>query len=55
MSVALPAALRHGNVAAYVNGRRVAAKRAGSGAGSRVRFTLRARGGRAIDWAVARP
>jgi hypothetical protein len=53
MTVALPAALRHGRAAAYVDGRRVPAKQVGSG--STVRFTLRARGGRAVDWAVARP
>jgi hypothetical protein len=51
MTVALPAALRHGSVAAFVDGRRVAVRRAGAG----VRFTLRARAGRPVDWAVARP
>ena len=56
MTVALPAALRHGKVAAFVDGRRVAARRPGtSRAGASVRFALRARGGRAVDWAVARP
>jgi hypothetical protein len=51
MTVALPAGLRKGRVAAYVEGRRVAAKRAGA----TLRFTLKARGGRAVDWGVARP
>jgi hypothetical protein len=50
VSVALPAGLRRGRAAAYVDGRRVAARRAG---GSLV-FRLRARGGRVVDWAVAR-
>jgi hypothetical protein len=51
MSVSLPAALRRGPVAAFVDGRRVRARRSGS----TVRFELRARGGRLVDWAVARP
>jgi hypothetical protein len=51
VTVALPAGLRHGKVAAYVGGRRVRAARVGAA----LRFSLRARGGRAVDWAVARP
>jgi hypothetical protein len=50
MTVALPAGLRHGRVTAFVDGRRVAAKRAGA----TLWFVLKARGGRAVDWAVAR-
>jgi hypothetical protein len=51
MAVSLPAALRRGPVAAFVDGRRVPARRAGD----TLRFGLRARGGRLVDWAVARP
>jgi hypothetical protein len=51
MSVALPAALRRGPAAAFVEGRRVASRRAHG----RLRFGLGARGGRTVDWAVARP
>jgi hypothetical protein len=51
MTVALPRALRRGPVAAFVDGRRVKASRAGGQA----RFALKARGGRIVDWAVARP
>jgi hypothetical protein len=51
MTVSLPARLRSGRVAAFVDGRRVPARRAGAA----VRFTLRARAGGAVDWAVARP
>jgi hypothetical protein len=38
-------------VAAFVDGRRVASRRAGG----QLRFKLQARGGKAVDWAVARP
>jgi hypothetical protein len=63
MRVALPAALRHGPVAAFVDRRRVRAERVRilrpgatrAGAGAELRFVLRARGGRAVNWAVARP
>jgi Glycosyl hydrolase 36 superfamily, catalytic domain len=51
MSVSLPTALRRGPVAAFVDGRRVRARRSGR----TVTFELRARGGRLVDWAVARP
>ena len=51
MTVSLPARLRRGPVAAFVEGRRVPARRVGAD----LRFRLRARGGRAVDWAVARP
>ena len=51
MTVSLPAGLRRGPVAAFVEGRRVPARRVGAD----LRFRLRARGGRAVDWAVARP
>ena len=51
MTVSLPAALRHGRVAAFVEGRRVASVRARG----ELRFGLRARRGRAVDWAVGRP
>ncbi len=51
MTVSLPAALRRGRVAAFVEGRRVASRRDGSD----LTFSLRARGGRSLDWAVARP
>jgi hypothetical protein len=50
MTVSLPAGLRRGPVAAFVDGRRVASRRSGSD----LVFTLRARGGRSVDWAVAR-
>jgi hypothetical protein len=50
MTVSLPAALRSGRVAAFVDGRRVASRRSGSD----LIFELRARGGRSVDWAVAR-
>jgi hypothetical protein len=51
MTVSLPAALRSGRVAAFVDGRRVPSKRAGDS----LSFRLPARGGRPVDWAVARP
>jgi hypothetical protein len=51
MTVSLPAALRRGPVEAFVEGRRVASRRLGGA----LRFRLRARGGRLVDWAVARP
>jgi Glycosyl hydrolase 36 superfamily, catalytic domain/Glycosyltransferase family 36 len=51
LTVTLPAGLRKGRAVAYVNGHRVASSRAGD----RLTFTARARGARAIDWAVARP
>ena len=50
MTVSLPAALRHGAVAAYADGRRVASHRAGGS----LRFRLQARGGSLVDWAVVR-
>ena len=50
VTVKLPAGLRRGPVGAYVDGRRVTAKRTGAS----LRFSLRARGRRAVDWAVAR-
>jgi hypothetical protein len=50
MTVSLPAALRHGPVAAFVDGRRIHATRAGE----TLRFVLRAQGGAKVDWAVAR-
>jgi hypothetical protein len=51
MSVALPPGLRRGPVAAFVDGRRLAGRRSGA----TIVFHLRARGGRLVDWAVARP
>jgi hypothetical protein len=51
MRVSLPPGLRRGRVAAFVDGRRVGGRRVGG----ELRFSLRARGGRAVDWAVARP
>jgi hypothetical protein len=51
MTVSLPAALRRGPVAAFVDGRRMTGRRSGSD----LIFDLRARAGRAVDWAVARP
>ena len=51
LTVTLPAALGHGPVAAFVDGRRVAGRRAGG----ELSFSLRARGERSVDWAVARP
>ena len=51
MTVSLPAALRHGRVAAFVEGQRVASMRARG----ELRFGLRARRGRVVDWAVGRP
>jgi hypothetical protein len=51
LTVALPAGLRTGPAAAFVNGRRVASRRGGG----RLTFSARARAGRALDWAVARP
>jgi hypothetical protein len=51
LTVTLPAALEHGPVAAFVDGRRVAGRRTGG----TLSFSLRARGGRSVDWAVARP
>jgi hypothetical protein len=50
MTVELPRGLARGRVAAFVDGRRVRARRAGGA----VRFALRARGGSLVDWAVAR-
>jgi hypothetical protein len=49
VSVSLPRALRRGSAAAFVDGRRVRATRAGG----TLRFALRGRGGRLVDWAVA--
>jgi len=51
ISVSLPAALRRGPVAAFIDGRRVASRRVGG----ELRFAMRANGARAVDWAVARP
>jgi hypothetical protein len=51
MTVSLPSGLRRGRVAAFVAGRRVASRRSGGD----LTFSLRARGGRSVDWAVARP
>jgi hypothetical protein len=51
LTVTLPAALGHGPVAAFVDGRRVSGRRAGG----KLSFSLRARSGRSVDWAVARP
>jgi hypothetical protein len=50
MTVELPRGLARGRVAAFVDGRRVRARRAGGA----VRFALRARGGSLVDWAVER-
>jgi hypothetical protein len=49
LSVALPPWLRRGPAVAFVDGRRVEARRRG---GTLV-FSLRARGGRLVDWAVS--
>jgi Glycosyl hydrolase 36 superfamily, catalytic domain len=51
ITVSLPDRLRRGPVAAFVEGRRVAGRRAGA----ELRLSLRARRGRVVDWAVARP
>jgi hypothetical protein len=51
ITVSLPDRLRRGPAAAFVEGRRVAGRRAGA----ELRFSLRARRGRVVDWAVARP
>jgi hypothetical protein len=48
LAVTLPGRLRHGRPTVWVDGRRVRATRAGGV----VRFSLRARAGRAVDWAV---
>jgi hypothetical protein len=49
MSVSLPRGLRRDSVTAFVDGRPVQARRRG---GTLV-FSVRARGGRVIDWAVS--
>ena len=50
MTVELPRGLARGPVAAFVDGRRVRARTAHG----QLHFALRARGGRVVDWAVAR-
>jgi hypothetical protein len=50
MTVELPRGLARGPVAAFVDGRRVRARQARG----QIRFALRARAGRVVNWAVAR-
>jgi hypothetical protein len=50
ITVALPEVLRRGRASAFVGGRRVASRRRGP----ELTFELRARGGRVVDWGVAR-